>query len=233
MRYMGGKAKIAKHIVAFLNQHRQPGQLFVEPFLGGCNILPLMALPKWGNEINPSIGMFYSALRDGWEPPGTVTEEEYKALRHAEHSPLRGFAGMACAFGGDFFAGYATQKTGTRNYANNGRNTALKTQPGLQGSTITWTDYRDMIIPDGSLVYCDPPYAGTTGYNKTQFDHDAFWQWVRALSLRCTVFVSEYTAPDDFEVVWEYVRDCGLKQGKNSTESKPKRIERIFQYKTP
>jgi len=228
MRYMGGKAKIAKRLVDFLNQHRKEGQLFVEPFLGGCNILPLMALPKWGNEINASIGMFYSALRDGWVPPKDISEEEYKMLKHAEDSALRGFVGIACSFGGKWFGGYARDGHGG-NYATYGHNTSMKTAPKLQGATITWMDYRDMIIPDSSFVYCDPPYEGTTGYNKEKFDHDAFWQWVRELSQRCTVFVSEYKAPEDFECVWELVRDCGLKQGKNGM--KATRIERLFKWK--
>lgn len=38
---------------------------------------------------------------------------------------------------------------------------------------------------------------------KTGFDHDKFWVWAKELSKRCTVFVSEYTAPDWAEVVWE------------------------------
>jgi DNA adenine methylase len=228
MMYMGGKAQIAKHIVAFLNQHRTEGQLFVEPFLGGCNILPLMDLPKWGNEINKSIGMFYVALRDGWVPPRFVPEEEYQDLKDEKDSVLRGFVGIACSFGGKWFGGYA-RGTGIRNYALNGYNTAMKTAPKLQGALITWMNYQDMTIPDGSLVYCDPPYAGTTGYNKTKFDHDAFWQWVRDLSSRCTVFVSEYSAPPDFQEVWRMERGCGLKQGKNGV--KAIRVERIFQYK--
>ena len=188
-----------------------------------------MALPKWGNEINTSIGMFYSALQNGWVPPKDVSEEEYKALRHAEDSALRGFVGMVCSFGGKWFGGYARESSGTQNYATFGHNVAMRTAPKLQDAVITWMDYKDMYIPDGSLVYCDPPYAGTSGYNKSKFDHDAFWQWVRDLSRRCTVFVSEYTAPADFECVWERERSCGLGDGKNGSGST--RIERIFRLK--
>lgn len=229
MRYMGGKARIAKYIVEFLNQHRQKGQLFVEPFMGGCNILPLMALPKWGNDINQSVAMCFDAIRDGWEPPSEVDETSYSMLKSAEHSALRGFVGMACSFGGKFFGGYARGQD-TRNYALNGKRNADKIRPSLQGARITWQDYREMNIPDGSLVYCDPPYATTTDY-ETQFDHDIFWQWVRELSVRCTVFVSEYCAPPDFDCVWERARDCGLKSGKNSTEKQPTRAERIFKWR--
>lgn len=229
MRYMGGKAKIAKRIVAFLNQHRRKeGQTFIEPFLGGCNILPLMALPKWGNEINASIILFYEALRDGWVPPADVTEEEYRGLRHAPDSPLKGFARMSCSFGGDWNRGYAKDGEG-RNYATSGKNTAMKTKGGLQGAVFSSVSYDQMdAFPPNSLIYCDPPYKGVSGYGNP-FDHDAFWQWVRDKTKEGhTVFVSEYAAPPDFVEVWTTERGCGLACGKNG--SKAVRVEKIFTW---
>ena len=59
-------------------------------------------------------------------------------------------------------------------------------------------------IPDNSIIYCDPPYKNTTAYKTNSFDHDKFWQWVRnKTNDGHTVFVSEYTAPNDFECVWQ------------------------------
>jgi len=107
MRYMGGKFRIAKKIVELLNSYRTDGQLFVEPFMGGCNILPLMTLPKWGNDINKSVSMCFEAIRDGWVPPSNVSEELYNQLKNEDDSSLRGFVGIACSFGGKFFGGYA------------------------------------------------------------------------------------------------------------------------------
>ena len=55
-------------------------------------------------------------------------------------------------------------------------------------------DYRDVQLPDGCVVYCDPPYAGTDGYGlqKSAFDQEAFWNWAR----KCErlLFISEYSA---------------------------------------
>ena len=51
------------------------------------------------------------------------------------------------------------------------------------------------------MVYCDPPYAGTLKYDGREFDHEAFWEWVRTRDY--PVYVSEYNAPDDFVCVWE------------------------------
>ena len=42
MRYLGGKARMAKDIVSVLNEYRKPNQLFVEPFVGAANIISRM-----------------------------------------------------------------------------------------------------------------------------------------------------------------------------------------------
>lgn len=58
-------------------------------------------------------------------------------------------------------------------------------------------DYRDVAIPPGAVVYCDPPYNNTKQYKSVgTFDHAAFYDWL--LSRDYPVFVSEYTMPDDF-----------------------------------
>ena len=56
-------------------------------------------------------------------------------------------------------------------------------------------DYRKVPIPKGAVVYCDPPYKGTTKY-LGDFDHEAFYHW--ALTRDYPVFISEYAMPDDF-----------------------------------
>ena len=227
MQYLGGKAKIAKQIVKFLSDNRNPNQLFIEPFLGGCNILPLMDLPKWGNEIVPDLVLFYQALQAGWLPPEDITEDDYKIIKQSESSPLRGFTGIACSYSGKWFGGYARDNKG-RNYAKNGKNAAIKLAPNLKLAKLTNLSYNEMDIPDGSLIYCDPPYFGTTGY-KNVFNHDDFWNWVRNLSERNTVFVSEYSAPDDFEIVFEIDRNLEMKNSSKTAETK--RVEKIFKYK--
>ena len=56
-------------------------------------------------------------------------------------------------------------------------------------------DYRKVPIPDGSIVYCDPPYKGTHQY-LCDFDSDAFYHW--ALTRDYPIFISEYAMPDKF-----------------------------------
>jgi DNA adenine methylase len=96
---------------------------------------------------------------------------------------------------------------------------ALKQSPLLQGVRFVNESYLDLTIPDNSLIYCDPPYKGMTGY-KCKFNHVAFWQWCRDMvNAGHTIFVSEYNAPDGFECVWQkeivtsLTKDTGSKTG--------------------
>lgn len=88
-------------------------------------------------------------------------------------------------------------------------------------------DYRDVPLPDGCVVYCDPPYAGTNRYGRdgTAFDHDAFWDWAR----RCEVplFVSEYTAPKDFVPIAEFPHRSRLSATTNNSVT-----ERLFVHES-
>jgi DNA adenine methylase len=234
MQYLGGKAKIAKQIATFLESVRKPGQLYVEPFLGGCNVLPLMSGDRIGSDINADIMKFYQELRGGWVPPTHVTEEEYQTLKNStEVSALRGFVGIACSYSGKWFGGYARDGKG-RNYALNGHNTAMKLVPKLQ-EVVLLTDsyqaiefYLDWCAGIGNMmIYCDPPYRGTTGYSY-KFNHDEFWDWVRRNSECNDIYVSEYSAPDDFEVVWSLERNLEMKSSNKSGNTK--RVEKIFKY---
>lgn len=73
----------------------------------------------------------------------------------------------------------------------------------LTTAQFTCQDYRDVIIPNNSIVYADPPYNNTTGYGKDKFNSDEFWKYMRIISKNNKVFISEQTAPNDFKCVWE------------------------------
>ena len=55
---------------------------------------------------------------------------------------------------------------------------------------------------DNCLIYCDPPYQGTSGYKTGSFDHEKFFEWCGQQAKNNIVFVSEYNAPNDFIEVW-------------------------------
>lgn len=61
---------------------------------------------------------------------------------------------------------------------------------------ILQRDYRDVEIPHDAVIYCDPPYIGTVGYN-VKFYHEEFYNWIK--EQRAPVYISEYTMPKDFK----------------------------------
>ena len=82
-------------------------------------------------------------------------------------------------------------------------------------------DYRNVPLPEGCVVYCDPPYAGMSGYGNATFDTDAFWEWARECER--PLFISEYAAPPDFVCVREFSHLSSL-----SATACNKVVERLF-----
>lgn len=100
----------------------------------------------------------------------------------------------------------------------------LQNLQNLARLTVFRRDYRDLYLPPGSVVYCDPPYAGTCGYARAAFDHRAFYSWCRAVGRRHPLFVSEYWMPSDFRCVTEFeVRALA-----GATTNAQTRVEKIF-----
>lgn len=82
-------------------------------------------------------------------------------------------------------------------------NNILKQSTKISDVVFKCCSYDALDIPANSIIYCDPPYNGTTKY-KDSFDSDAFWQWCRDKAKEGhTVYVSEYNAPEDFKCIWE------------------------------
>ena len=43
MKYMGSKAKLAKNLLGLMLKDRTNNQTYVEPFVGGCNVIGTLA----------------------------------------------------------------------------------------------------------------------------------------------------------------------------------------------
>lgn len=232
MRYLGGKCRIAKPISELILQKKENIKTFVSLFCGGCAIETKLA-PHFENVICNDLHSYliamYQALQNGYDLPENISEEQYRYIREHkdEDKALAGFVGFACSFGGMWFGSYARDKRGD-NYAKRGRNAIMRDFENLKTTKFTCTDYRSVDIPDGSIVYADPPYAGVTGYSTGRFDSAEFWEYMRKISEKNTVFISELQAPDDFVCVWtkEILRILN-----NSVEC-PKSIEKLFVHKS-
>lgn len=228
MQYVGSKGRHAKYILPIILKDRIPGSLYVEPFVGGANCIDKVGGRRLGADIDENVICLLSAVRDGWEPPESLSEDEYKALKAEDSvSPKRSFAGFLCSFGSKWFGGYARSSDG-KSYPAIARRSLKRQAPNLAGIEFIHSDYRDLCIEDGSTVYCDPPYKGVTGYSSGKFDHDSFWEWTRETSKRCNVFVSEYEAPEDFVCVWERATTSNI----DSRGSNFLRTEKLFLHES-
>ncbi len=97
----------------------------------------------------------------------------------------------------------------------------------IKDTTFHHADYRDA-CPDGALVYCDPPYKGTTGYGAVgEFDSNEFWSVMRQWSRHNKVYISEYQAPFDFTCVLEIPTKLDIR---NAAGEKEPRLERLFTF---
>jgi len=233
MQYLGGKSKIRKQISAFLESVRKPNQVYFEPFVGGGWILQEMTGKRVASDGNKALIALYKAVQDGWEPPEFVSEGEWRTYRKMTEvidDPMQAFCRFGCGFGGDWNGGYARSE-GKACYAATSRRSLLKQKPMLTGVHFESKLFNEW-NPKDALVYCDPPYAGTTQYGAFDgFDHDLFWQTVRDWVNRGnTVVVSEYAAPDDFVCVKEFISQMGLSVGDAVT--RPKRVERLFMHES-
>ena len=173
----------------------------------------------------------YKELQNGWIPPTELSKEEYDYIhKNMEENPyLTGFVGFGCSFSGKWFGGYARNKTG-RNYCSNAHNSIVEKMKNLRTAVFECKDYKEL-KPHNAIIYCDPPYQGTTQYSKQivgEFNTYEFWNTMKEWSKDNKVFISEYQAPEDFKCVWEQEVRLDIR---NKDNLKEKRIEKLFTYK--
>ena len=210
MRYMGSKARHAKHIVPILIKGHDQSKPYVEPFLGGGNMMSnVPANIRVGGDVAQYAVALLRAVAGGWVPPSDISEQLYNDVRQdRENYPpeLVGFIGYCCSYSGKFFGGYCRGKNSkgeARNFSEEQVRHLIKQAEGLREVQFYVGSYDEIDYVPGSTVYMDPPYAETTGYATGGFDHIAFWRFCESLSATCRVFVSEYTAPPNWTSVWE------------------------------
>jgi DNA adenine methylase len=236
MRYMGSKSRFAKYIAPILMKGHDQTKPYIEPFVGGGNMIDKVpASIRWGSDIEKYAVSFLTSLSEGWLPPEHLSEDEYNSIRRSPGNfdpALVGFAAYACSYSGKFWGGYGRNgntQEGRLPFQVEAYNNALKQAPFLKGVKFQVSPYDQIDFPDGSTVYMDPPYAGTTKYKFGSFDHDKFWGFCASLSSRCRVFVSEYNAPPNWLPVWQM--DTASSLTKNTGGKRG--LEKLFTMATP
>jgi DNA adenine methylase len=229
MKYMGSKNKYVKELLPILLKDRKENQFFIEPFCGGCGILKNVTGNRIGNDVNKYLISFIKALQNDWLPPIDISEELYKAIQqNKEQYPMElvGYVGFQLSYGAKWFGGYRRDSIGKRNYSLEAFNNINKDVSLLKNINFYNVSYNELLIPDNSIIYCDPPYQNTTKYTATNtFNHDLFWEWCRKMSQEGhIIYISEYNAPDDFICVWK--KDVNNTLNKNTGEKKG--TEKLF-----
>lgn len=234
IRYFGGKTRTCKQIAAVINKlNKYPGQDFLSPFVGGGWVESnIQNYTKHLNDKHHYLIEMYKALQQGWKPPENLSKDEYDYIKnHRNVNPaLTGFVGFGCSFAGKWFGGYAKDNT-DRNYCLNAHNSILKKMDTLKDSTFYCQDYKEF-KPLNNVIYCDPPYEGTTQYDDNllgRFDTEEFWDVMREWSSDNIVLVSEYVAPSDFICIWE--QDVKL-DIRDSNNEKKQRTEKLFVHES-
>jgi len=231
MKYTGSKRRIIKLLRPYLEKYRLNATHYIELFVGGCNAIidTNISLQRIGNDHNFYLIALLEALRKGYKPPMQFTKEEYlEVKKNRENYPpeLVGYIGYS-SFKAKWFQGfvsneyyyakpYSTQKR--RNLQLEYYRSVMNMIPFIQDIKFTSLDYREVIIPNKSIVYCDPPYQLSSKlnndyyyyYREKSFDHNAFWDYMRVISKNNFVFISELNAPDDFKCIFqtELANEC-------------------------
>lgn len=213
MQYLGGKTLIAKQLASVINDYRRPGQEVWDAFCGGLSVTAALEEdgPVYATDVNAALIALYQATASGWRPPAVVTREAYEAAKALPDSdPMKAFCGFGSSFGGKWFGGYAPTRYVEKTATTHGG----VSNPVLGSLRMLGRRARDRSItfgcvdflsvepgPTDRLIYCDPPYAGTTAYDGAPpLDRALFERRVAEWARFTLVFVSEYDFPLGSEV---------------------------------
>ena len=247
MKYMGSKSRIAKEIVPIIQEYIDKNNIstYIEPFVGGANVIDKIKCEnRIGTDKNSYLVGLLKGVSEDRKVEETLTKEYYDTVRTSYNQQDDKFddfeygrVGFLGSYNGRFFdggyakSGYEKLKNGGeryRDYYREARDNLLSQD--LKDIEFRVRDYREWteeISKGGFVVYCDPPYANTKEYKSAKdFDWDEFWALMRKWSENNIVIISEQTAPEDFECIWEKPVSRSIK----STD-KSRATEKMFKYK--
>lgn len=230
MIYLGSKAQIAKYLIPIFQNIIDKNNIstYIEPFVGGANVIDKIKCDnRIGYDLSRTLIALLRVARDECDKIPINGDKEWfnkaKSIYRGESDEsmedyLIGAIQWLGSYGTKGFQGGFANPCKGRDYYKERRNNLIKQSPNLKDIKFICADYKDIIIPDGALVYCDPPYRGTQTYDfidKKQFNYEEYWNWVRQESSHAIILCSEENFPDDFTVIKEIPKRRGLKQDNN------------------
>jgi DNA adenine methylase len=236
MKYMGSKARFAKELLPIILKDRKENQYYVEPFVGGANMIDKVNGLRIAGDSNKYLIALWNGLKTNSDLLMEISKDtfskartEYNDKTNIEFTDFElGWIGFMGGFNGRFYGGGYSGKHRNRDYVNEQIRNTLKQLEAIKDIDFNSCNYDQLEIPNGSIIYCDIPYQGTKEYDtKDRFNHTEFWSWCREKSKNNTVYVSEYNAPDDFECVWEKKVNVSIRPTKTLQQT-----ERLFRLKS-
>lgn len=247
MKYMGSKSRIAKYIAPIIQKYIDElnCKYYLEPFVGGANMIDKINCDtKIGSDENRYLIALLKRVQENKPLYESVPKDLYNKARTAFNNKDTsefedwevGNIGFLASYNGRWFdggyakSGYEKTKNGERfrDYYREAKDNLLKQAPDLNGIKFSCKDYRyyNQVNLKNFVIYVDPPYQNTKQYiNAVSFNYEEFWQIMREWSKDNIVLISEQTAPDDFDCVWEQEVSRSIK-----ANDKSKATEKLFIY---
>ena len=238
MRYLGSKSRIIKQITQIITEHLNGENEFVDAFMGGANVISHI-------DYNKKAGIEYSVypwaiwneismFGIDWIPQAFDEEDYYDVKKSYKDKDGRykqsmiGYVGNCLSYGSKWWGGFAKfnpkKNEDHVKEAYNGIKKQYENFKYIETTRFVHASYDEYDYKPNSVIYCDPPYQSTIGY-ESSFNHDKFWNWVREMSMKGHhVYVSEYSAPSDFKCIWR--KAVKEQVGKNINQ----KVEKLFVY---
>jgi len=234
MKYMGGKSRIAKHILQQIEKNVNVAEFdwWVEPFVGGGGMIDKVEwgnISRMGSDLSKECILALTYIKnienevDFPKNNQEFTEETYheqkKQVKNGELTGLNCYTGYALSYGGQWYGGWCRDRKSRkgRDDIAEAYGAAKKQSKALQTVDLRIGSYLDLVIPEKSIVYCDIPYKSTTKYttnSKNLFNYEQFYQWCIDNRTKHRIFVSEYFMPSEFVCIWE--KEIASSLGKNT-----------------
>lgn len=239
MQYMGSKNRFAKELIPIIQSYITPSTKgYLEPFVGGGNLIDKVECDnKFGCDLNEYLIELLKHCQETVEDvPNFILKDDYvKVKNNKEDYPIwyQGLIGF-CSFGNKFWNGYASNNKDdisgerTKSYFK-----SLKEQsPNLKGIKFKHCSFQDINTDISNyVIYCDPPYRGTTKYKTNPFPYEEYYDWCRKMAKNNIVLCSEYWMPDDFECIWSKETKANFDSNRKLGDTKNNRIERLYVLK--
>ena len=158
----------------------------------------------YSRELEPlKRALHHAIFWDDWKPfaerwPQLLTEAQ-EAVRGVTDRKQRRLAIMRLA---KRVAGRAASLQSLESLERLQRLQSLERLERLERLDITSMSYADLKFARDAVIYCDPPYEGTTcdQYGCPDFDFRHFWHWARRQK---QIYISDTAQKEGMTVVWD------------------------------